>query len=167
MKFIIPPGRDFAFYNDGDNTFVLTKDGRMIMLDNKNDLHPVILQPSLVGEYPYWTLMLRSGPTHVSCHRIMAETFLPNPTHLPVVNHKDGNKLNWKLSNLEWCTQQYNVNHAHAMGLTHATPQDKVVTIRKLHSEGRSIQAISIETGVKYQTVWDIVHNKRHVATTL
>lgn len=44
-------------------------------------------------------------------HRLVAEAFLPNPDNLPVVNHKDTNSLNNNLSNLEWCTYQYNAEH--------------------------------------------------------
>lgn len=50
-------------------------------------------------------------------HRLIAEQNIPNPTNLPFVNHKDGNKLNNNISNLEWCTPGDNVRHAHKMGL--------------------------------------------------
>jgi hypothetical protein len=41
-------------------------------------------------------------------HRIVALTFIPNPTGMPVVNHKDENKQNNCVDNLEWCTTLYN-----------------------------------------------------------
>ena len=44
-------------------------------------------------------------------HRILAEAFIPNPDNLPFVNHKDENPSNNDLSNLEWCTHQYNCNY--------------------------------------------------------
>lgn len=44
-------------------------------------------------------------------HRIVAEVFIPNPDYLPLINHKDENKANNKVSNLEWCDSLYNTNY--------------------------------------------------------
>lgn len=44
-------------------------------------------------------------------HDVIGEAFIPNPNNLPEINHKDENKLNNNLDNLEWCNRQYNNNY--------------------------------------------------------
>lgn len=48
-------------------------------------------------------------------HRLVALTFISNPNNLPCVNHKDENRQNNFVGNLEWCSQQYNVNYGTAI----------------------------------------------------
>lgn len=50
-------------------------------------------------------------------HRLIAESFIPNPTQLPEVNHKDGNRQNNEVLNLEWVTSSENSFHAVQLGL--------------------------------------------------
>lgn len=47
----------------------------------------------------------------LSVHRLVAITFLPNPNNYPCVNHKDENRLNNNVDNLEWCSYEYNNNY--------------------------------------------------------
>lgn len=56
--------------------------------------------------------------TYHTIHRLIARAFIPNPNNLPVINHIDGCKINNSIDNLEWCTQQYNIQHSFNTGLS-------------------------------------------------
>ena len=47
-----------------------------------------------------------------SVHRLVAEAFIPNEANLPQINHKDENKLNNHVDNLEWCDNRYNLRYS-------------------------------------------------------
>ena len=51
--------------------------------------------------------------TGFKVHRLVAQAFIPNPDNLPQINHKDEDKLNNCVENLEWCSNEYNVNYGH------------------------------------------------------
>lgn len=63
-------------------------------------------------------------------HRLVAETFIENPNNYTVINHKDCNKKNNNVNNLEWCTQKHNVRESFKNGLQKA-PKGKESTSSK------------------------------------
>lgn len=88
----------------------------------------------------YLSVRLYKGGTSVykRIHRLVAEAFIPNPEMKTQVNHKDGNKRNNAVENLEWATASENVVHAHLAGLNK-------------HSGGGSAKpVVCVETGKVY-----------------
>ena len=63
-------------------------------------------------------------------HRLVAEAFIPNPKGFLEINHKDENKSNNELSNLEWCTREYNINYG-----------------KRTEKVSKKVRAINIKTG--------------------
>jgi hypothetical protein len=75
-----------------------------------------ILKPYFNNKgYATVTLQIHKKADRRLISRMVAEAFLPNPDNLPCVNHKDQNPSNNHVSNLEWCTVQYNVTYANAI----------------------------------------------------
>jgi len=56
-------------------------------------------------------LKVRIDKVNKLIHRLVAQTFIPNPNNKSIVHHKDGNKLNNYVDNLEWVTQSENIKH--------------------------------------------------------
>lgn len=110
----------------------LTNDRFLIQYENKRTGYKFI-QPRVNGK-----------PKNETIHRLVALTFIPNPNNYNIVNHKDGNKHNNKVENLEWCTDSYNHEHATKNGLKAKGSQifssklneSSVLAIKKLIKQG-------------------------------
>lgn len=63
------------------------------------------------GGYLQCTLSYNMKKQHFKVHRLVAQAFIPNPEGLPQINHKDLNKQNNHITNLEWCTASENQLH--------------------------------------------------------
>lgn len=101
-------------------------------------------------------------------HRLVAIMFLDNPKNLPQVNHKDGNKKNNKVDNLEWCDNSYNQKHAFLNNLQinkgSKNPRSKlseenVIEIRK-NGKYDTYLNISKKYKVSKSTIYSILNNK-------
>lgn len=72
---------------------------------------PKILKLQKNNGYCSVGLTLNGITKHYLVHRLVGCAFIPNPDNLPQINHKDENKTNNVVDNLEWCTQTYNLHY--------------------------------------------------------
>lgn len=107
------------------------------------------------GGYLYTGLRKNGKRLWYETHRLVATTYIPNPGNLPQVNHKDEDKTNNHISNLEWVTNKENSNHGTRntrIAATHSNPVycvelDRVFPSGKVASQMLGICAYGI-----YQT---------------
>lgn len=134
-----------------------------------------ILKNSIIKDKGYCRVSLNNGNGKISkrVHRLVAEAFIPNPENKPEVNHKDGNKLNNCVSNLEWCTNKENIEHSirtglkkHCNGCSNSSSkftEEDIIFIRKNYKK-RDPMYGGVALARRYsccpQTIYDIVTKK-------
>ena len=109
--------------------------------------------------------------TRIFVHRLVCSAFLPNPENKRTVNHKDGNRLNNNLNNLEWATHSENVTHAYNVlgvravrGNNHYASKltvKNVLQIRKLRFGGYGYKKLSEKFGISYTHIVDICNRRK------
>lgn len=140
------------------NDYEIAKEGQVI---NKTNGHVLKPQPNGKG---YLRVKIEGKLRFV--HRLVAEKYIPNPNNYEQVNHKDGNKINNCVDNLEWVSNQVNRDHAVKTGL-HLQGEDcpwaklnweKVEYIRN-HPE-ISTDIFAQKYGVAIRTIQDVRNYK-------
>ena len=117
----------------------------------------------------YRVVSLRKNPTQKTktVHRLVAEAFLPNPDNLPCINHKDENKQNNRVDNLEWCTYSYNNTYG-----THLKrrSEKRCKKVRQYDLNGNFIKEYvglvnaQKETGINRNNITSVSNGKRNHA---
>ena len=96
----------------------------------------------------------------MSVHRLVAETYIPNPHNYPEVNHKNENKLDNHVSNLEWCSTLDNLNHSHVIEKASVAKfrTVKCVTTGKIYN---SIKEAAEELGLYHSNIVACCNGRR------
>lgn len=111
--------------NTNISNYNIERNGR---ITRKGSSRPI--KQSLVRRYLSASVVCDDGVRRLRrVHRMVAERFIENPLGLPEVNHKDEDKLNNSVENLEWCTRQYNAEYSLSKGFIAVSPQGEVVYI--------------------------------------
>ena len=108
---------------NGFSNYKIRNDG--IIINNRNKIVKIM---TTGRKYPYVDLFDNNKSNKKSVHILLAEHFISNPSNHPIVNHLDGNKTNYNISNLEWTTYSGNNKHAYDTGLKEATHGSRVTT---------------------------------------
>ena len=156
--------------NDKDTNYMITQDGNVYNIKTNKKLKINMNPSSRSLQYPAINIQLGKKGKYKTktIHRLVANAFIENPHNYPMIDHLDGNKMNYKLDNLEWCTYSENNSRAYKNGLkspnivdsetcnlsTH-TKQD-VKKVCELLESGMSPKKIQAKYGYGYDFILHI-----------
>jgi len=132
----------------------------------RNNKTNKILKQTMIKTGYYSVAVKPYGRTGINkcfrVHREVALAFLDRVDSKDFVNHKDGNKSNNCVENLEWCSRQENINHAHLNGLMHPAKGEKIASsrlteqlVKIIRNEYKNGNVTLRELSIKY----NIAHN--------
>lgn len=121
----------------------------------------------LAGHGYYQVRLSKDGKyVYKNLHRIIAETFIPNPNNLRTVNHINGNKLDNRLENLEWANDCRQQHEACLLGLKHTTQHiltiEEILQVYEMYSKGTTIKEIAELFNTRTQQISKLVKGQRH-----
>lgn len=128
---------------------------------------PHVLKPQNRVGYKCVNLF-KEGRSHtVSIHRLVAKAFLPNCHNYPIVNHKDENKTNNNVENLEWCNNAYNINYGTAKRRRAISQGKAVLQLNKngvLVKRHLTLMDACRDTQIDYRNISLCCNNRRKTA---
>lgn len=114
----------------------------------------ILKQSKCPGGYNEVGLWKKNKSKTYLVHRFVAKAFLENPNNYPEVNHKDENKDNNCVDNLEWCTSKYNANYGNRTRLMQEKKPTKPVVM--LDKEGNELRRFNSLGDATRETGFDI-----------
>ena len=111
--------------------YFVTEDGK-VFSNKKGPLKELF--PGVHKQTGYKNIRIRIGNKLVSqsIHRLVAETYIENPNNLPLINHKNENRSDNRVDNLEWCDYSYNRVYSYPFFYKIKTPTNDIVEVDNL-----------------------------------
>lgn len=157
---------------DGYPNYLISNLGRVCKVNKK---YKLIISPWITSGYYVVKLSKNNVGKDFAVHRLVAKAFLQHDDERLYVNHKDGNKLNNIVDNLEWCTFQENCEHAWKAGLCKPNPtvlkrmSDMYKScyiklyVPEIDKHFDSGMACSRYSGIKYDLLIRAVHDNKSI----
>lgn len=97
---------------EGFDRYYISKTGQILDIDyDRTKKNKLLKQQTTLDGYKFVQLSKNGKIYNKRIHRLVAQAFIPNPNNYPQVNHKDEDKTNNNVDNLEWVTAKYNTNY--------------------------------------------------------
>ena len=141
------------------------------LIEPSNGKRPYWIYECIMSQYKestgYMNVKLSKNGRHKSAfvHRLVAQAFHPNPDNLREVNHKDENKTNNRVDNLEWCSTSYNVQYGTSMQRRKKTMHVPILCydlngnlVKEYESLSQACEELSLGKG----NLWKALNNRIH-----
>ena len=146
------PSDEFVILIGYEGYYEINRNGKIrsvnknIIRKSKNGITHLIerftktITPKKRGDYLGIQLFKDGVKEHKSIHRLVAINFIPNPNSFPLVNHKNGDKYDNRVNNLEWCTHEYNQTYSRGIPITLINSGGEKVTRKSIRCFCREFQ---------------------------
>lgn len=166
-----------------EGRYLISSSGDVISLNYRGSKLSKMLTWKVNNKGYAWVELRKNGiKDQRLVHRLVAEAFIENPEGLNLINHKDENKLNNNVDNLEWCNHSYNVryslerhperrvNHGHRKYDGIREGKYTALAVIQLDKDGNIVKewentrTIFVETGMSDWSIAEVCRGNRHTA---
>lgn len=160
------PNEEWRFIPHTDELYMISNMGRVKSVDSVRyyKRHKRTCKSRIRKQFPNWQGYLacfvsnRNGEKiGIRIHKVVCDVFIPNPDNLPCVNHKDENKQNNRVDNLEHCTYAYNLTYG-------SREYEKDVPVLQYDLQGnfikeyKSVTQAAVETNTNRRSISNATH---------
>ena len=161
------------YYLDEFPNYGIDEQGNVFSFKSNQFIRPIMARVIKGNKnQAYWSVILKKeGKSYQRyIHRLLAQTFIFNSEKKATVNHKDGNRLNNNLDNLEWTTQKENVDHAldilHTFQANRKLKSEDISIIFQMRKKGIRYKEIAKQFNVSHHQIRSIIHGRQWITTS-